>query len=91
MEESNVDKLIARVNDISEDDLNSFESDMKEDVETGIELVKASTCKVCWMKEASFAMLPCGHLSYCLECITCQTKCVICRKNTLAIVKLYKS
>lgn len=64
---------------------------MISDARDGIELVKANTCKICLLKESTYVMLPCSHLAYCLDCISTQTKCVICRKNVVSILQVIKS
>lgn len=61
------------------------------DFTEAINLIKTNICKVCWCKEAIYVMIPCGHLSLCLDCVSTQIKCVICRKKANSIIKIFKS
>jgi len=38
-------------------------------------------CKVCFQESMEYVVLPCSHLSLCLNCVARQDKCVICRKE----------
>jgi hypothetical protein len=55
------------------------------------EYIDDNTCKVCRDKEATYLMLPCSHLSYCLDCVSVLEKCVICRKQHHSILNVFKS
>lgn len=56
-----------------------------------IDYIKSNACRICWASEALYAVLPCSHLAYCLDCVTSQHRCVLCRKDVTSVLKLYKS
>lgn len=48
-----------------------------------------SLCKICYNKPMNVAVLPCGHMATCLECLVSMTKCIICREPISHYVKVY--
>ncbi|XP_060831110.1 E3 ubiquitin-protein ligase XIAP-like [Bombus pascuorum] len=52
------------------------------------ELEDARSCKVCTVREATVVFLPCGHLATCQYCSPTFTKCIICREELKAAVRI---
>ncbi|XP_060831133.1 baculoviral IAP repeat-containing protein 3-like [Bombus pascuorum] len=52
------------------------------------ELEDARSCKVCMRREATIAFLPCGHLATCNYCAPAFLKCIICREEVKAVVRI---
>jgi hypothetical protein len=49
-------------------------------------------CVICLTGAASYAVVPCGHLSLCDECVTAQPEdCPVCRTRTQNLMRIYKS
>ncbi len=48
-----------------------------------------NSCVVCWDKEISVALVPCGHLAFCTECITQIKVCSICKAPFREGIKIY--
>uniref|UniRef100_A0A8W8JIX3 RING-type domain-containing protein n=3 Tax=Magallana gigas TaxID=29159 RepID=A0A8W8JIX3_MAGGI len=46
-------------------------------------------CKICMEKDASIAMLPCGHLCCCADCAPAMRKCPICRQFVKGTVRTW--
>ena len=46
-------------------------------------------CKICDASEARFVVLPCAHLSMCLECVCTQDYCPLCRKRIKFLLKIF--
>ncbi|ODM94740.1 Deoxyuridine 5'-triphosphate nucleotidohydrolase, partial [Orchesella cincta] len=63
------------VSDVTEDDIKKLPTDYAENVKEGMNYVKENACKICWNEESRYLVIPCSHLSYCLECVGTQTKC----------------
>jgi len=55
------------------------------------EVVHQNICRICLVNEARYMLLPCRHLSYCIECVASLSKCAICREAPNAILKVFKS
>lgn len=53
------------------------------------------TCKICLVKRVNAVVVPCGHLSFCMKCISdhrrTNAKCPVCRQNITKIVRVFKS
>ncbi|XP_060831107.1 E3 ubiquitin-protein ligase XIAP-like [Bombus pascuorum] len=52
------------------------------------ELEDARSCKVCTVREATVVFLPCGHLATCQYCSPTFTKCIVCREELKAAVRI---
>lgn len=48
-------------------------------------------CIICLGKERQIVFLPCGHFVTCARCATAFSKCVICRKELIAVIRAYLS
>ncbi|XP_037565091.2 baculoviral IAP repeat-containing protein 7-like [Dermacentor silvarum] len=48
-------------------------------------------CKVCMENEANMAILPCGHMSTCIRCISNLSNCPICRNIIKGVMKIFLS
>lgn len=54
------------------------------------EFIDNGLCKICFEKQADYAMVPCGHLSYCFECVTALSHCAICRCEKNYAIQIFK-
>lgn len=48
-------------------------------------------CKECLENEADAACLPCGHVSYCEECVEKHASCPVCENLFYYYIKIYVS
>lgn len=82
---------------VNEQKTNSSMSVTKEYEETGTrslieenrQLKDLRMCKICMEKDASIAMLPCGHLCCCTDCAPAMRKCPICRQFVKGTVRTW--
>lgn len=51
----------------------------------------SNTCVICLEEKATWALVPCGHMHYCGECIKLVTKCASCRASIQMRVRIYNS
>jgi len=71
---------------LEEEKLNKLADDQSE---------KKAICSICFDSDANAAVVPCGHSTFCYECISShhvnnQNKvCPICRTEIVMIIKLY--
>ena len=49
------------------------------------------TCKICYDRPINAVILPCAHLSFCIECIEQIHKCSICNSDIAQRIKVYKA
>ncbi len=53
-------------------------------------LTDMKKCQICMEKMSNCVLIPCGHKSYCFECIEkCQNKCPCCRSSITNVCKMY--
>jgi len=73
------------------DDKNKEDEEKRNDLNTSGQDEKFSiTCKICMELDADVAVIPCGHVFSCIECIfKTNNKCSICRKSIKDIVKIF--
>lgn len=48
-------------------------------------------CKICYANEYNTAFLPCGHVVACAKCASSVTKCPLCRKAFVDVMRVYFS
>uniref|UniRef100_A0A1L8EIW0 Putative death-associated inhibitor of apoptosis 1 n=2 Tax=Haematobia irritans TaxID=7368 RepID=A0A1L8EIW0_HAEIR len=48
-------------------------------------------CKICYVNEYNTAFLPCGHVVACAKCASSVTKCPMCRKPFVDVMRVYFS
>jgi hypothetical protein len=48
-------------------------------------------CVVCWERQAIFAVVPCGHVCLCSECLSHQDYCPMCRAQVSSTLRVYFS
>uniref|UniRef100_K1RQ86 Baculoviral IAP repeat-containing protein 2 n=1 Tax=Magallana gigas TaxID=29159 RepID=K1RQ86_MAGGI len=65
----------------------SDEADTRSLIEENRQLKDLRVCKICMEKDASIAMLPCGHLCCCADCAPAMRKCPICRQFVKGTVR----
>ncbi|XP_048765604.2 putative inhibitor of apoptosis [Ostrea edulis] len=63
--------------------------DTKSLIEENRKLKDLRLCKICMEKDASIAMLPCGHLCCCADCAPAMRKCPICRQFVKGTVRTW--
>ncbi|XP_052691085.1 putative inhibitor of apoptosis isoform X1 [Crassostrea angulata] len=67
----------------------SDEADTRSLIEENRQLKDLRMCKICMEKDASIAMLPCGHLCCCTDCAPAMRKCPICRQFVKGTVRTW--
>ncbi|XP_052710748.1 baculoviral IAP repeat-containing protein 7-like [Crassostrea angulata] len=67
----------------------SDEADTRSLIEENRQLKDLRMCKICMEKDASIAMLPCGHLCCCTDCAPAMRKCPICRQFVKGTVRAW--
>ncbi|XP_065928475.1 baculoviral IAP repeat-containing protein 2 [Magallana gigas] len=67
----------------------SDEADTRSLIEENRQLKDLRMCKICMEKDASIAMLPCGHLCCCADCAPAMRKCPICRQFVKGTVRTW--
>uniref|UniRef100_A0A8W8JLW1 RING-type domain-containing protein n=1 Tax=Magallana gigas TaxID=29159 RepID=A0A8W8JLW1_MAGGI len=65
------------------------EADTRSLIEENRQLKDLRMCKICMEKDASIAMLPCGHLCCCTDCAPAMRKCPICRQFVKGTVRTW--
>ena len=51
----------------------------------------SALCNICMSNPIDCLILECGHMATCLTCAKSLSKCPICRKEIVRIVKAFKS
>ena len=49
-----------------------------DDTELDVLLVSSRICQRCDKREINSALLPCGHLCYCSDCVASEKTCLVC-------------
>ena len=60
---------------------------LKENAHPQLEHLK--TCVVCMDKKSHYAILPCGHICTCHECLIQITRCPLCNVDITGLIKIY--
>ena len=47
------------------------------------------TCVICMDKKSHYAILPCGHICSCHECLVQITRCPLCNADITALMKIF--
>lgn len=71
-----------------DDELDSRPNATNERIEDN-DCSRDSLCKICYNSPMNVAVLPCGHMATCLECLVSMTKCIICREPISHYVKVF--
>ena len=58
--------------------------------EENLKLKQERLCKICFDREATFVLIPCGHFVSCNLCSSSLSNCPICRSNIKEFVKTYR-
>ena len=71
------------------DDQNSPRSQSKLDETSNSE--GGSLCSICYWRKANIALIPCGHSSFCKECILkVESECPVCRTPITGKINIFK-
>ena len=56
-----------------------------------LEVRDSDQCNICMSNPIDCLILECGHMATCLTCAKSLSKCPICRKEIMRLVKAFKS
>ena len=56
-----------------------------------LEVRDSDLCNICMSNPIDCLILECGHMATCLTCANSLSKCPICRKQIIRLVKAFKS
>ena len=56
-----------------------------------LEVRDSDLCSICMSNPIDCLILECGHMATCLTCANSLSKCPICRKQIIRLVKAFKS
>jgi Zinc finger, C3HC4 type (RING finger) len=47
-------------------------------------------CVICLVRRSEYALIPCGHMNYCVECCKNLKNCAVCRTDTNNFLKVFE-